>query len=398
MLSLLIVFAIAFLLYGLVPGIGAFSVRRQWRTFRRRMLEVSRLPFVGYFQQPGEDRLLGDYRIFGDLESIQGENRIYINSGRLTVGVELKEVVIYLLPSSSSRKGKPLFEKLEETLPDEEPKTVLWKKIFSLPAGTRIFVGGAFFSEGGGGVFRSLPQKPLVVVIYDGDRQTILLRSIWGGRQRNEYWNRYTLPSLIAGSIALLLTSYVMLGTPYLRFPSLVALCLSVFPIAALLPPGVLFYFFYTWLWKRARLLRAQRDLFRLPLRYFEASETWKQVPYDEQIVSLPTREPYLLTNRPDGIVEEELIIRGGGMLSLPEARRGDYYLFGTLKRDPRRIIARPEDPMAELVLVLGDPALLSSACNRRARRLELLAALFIFSGLTVNLMLVLVLLHYLIG
>jgi hypothetical protein len=397
MISLLLVFAIAFLFYGLIPGIGAFTVRSQWRTFRRRMLEVSRLPYVGYFQQPGRDRLLGDYRIFGDLESIQGENRIYINSGRFTVGVELKEVVIYLLPSYSRPGGTDLFERLEETLTDEEPKTVLWKKIFSLPAGTKIFVGGALFSEGGCGVFRSLPQKPLVVVIYDGDRQSILLRSIWGGRQKNEYWNRYTLPALIAGSIALLLTSYIMLGTPYLRFPSLVALCLSVFPIAALLPPGVLFYFLYNWLWKRARLLRAQRDLFRLPLRYFETSETWKKVPYHEQVVTLPTNEPYLLTNRPDGIVGEKLIIRDGGMLSLPENQRGDYFLFGTLKQGSPRVISRPEDPMAELVLVLGDPVLMSTACSRRARGLELLAALFIFSGLAINLLLVLALFHHLI-
>jgi hypothetical protein len=397
MLPLLLVFAIAFLLFGLIPGLGAFAVRRRWRTFRRRMLEVSRLPFIGYFQQPGEDRLLGDYRIFGDLESLQGENRIYINSGRFTVGADLKDVVIYLLPSSSGGGRKDLFEQLEETLPDEELRTVLWKKIFSLPAGTRVFVGGALFSEGGRGIFRSLPQKPLVVVIYDGNRETILLRSIWGGRQKNEYWNRYTLPALIAGSIALLLTSYVMLGTPYLRFPSLVALCLSVFPVAALLPPGVLFYFLYAWFWKRARLLRAQRDLFRLPLRYFETSETWKQVPYDEQIVTLPSREPYLLTNRPGGVVGENLTIRGSGMVFLPEARRGSYYLFGALKQGAQRVIVRPEDPMAELVLILGDPVLLSAACSRRARWLELLAALFIFSGLAVNLLLVLVLLHYLI-
>jgi len=397
MISLLLVFAIAFLLYGLIPGVGAFAVRSQWRTFRRRMLEVSRLPFVSYFQQAGEDRQLGDFRFFGNLESIQGQNRIYINSGRLTVGVELKEVAIYLLPSSSNRSNNNLFEKLEESLPDEEPRTVLWKRIFSLPAGTKVFVGGAFFSEEGRGIFRSLPQKPLVVVIYDGDRKTILLRSIWGGRQKNEYWNRYTLPALIGGSIAMLMTSYIMMGTPFLRFPSLVALCLSVFPIAALLPPGVVFYFLYTWFWKRARLLRAQRDLFRLPLRYFEASDTWKQVPYEEQIVSLPTREPYLLTRRPDGIVGEELIIRDGGMLSLPEEKRGDYYLFGALKQSSRRLIERPQDPMAELVLVLGDPVLLSKACSRRARRLELLAALFIFSGLAANLLLVLALFHYLI-
>ena len=393
-LFVLLVFLIAFFFFGLIPGIGAFTVRAHWRSFRRRIIEASLFPFVEYSNLAESDRFLGNFRFFGNLEAIQGKNRIWINSDRFTVEIDLEGVPIYTLPSGSFQDLAVPIEKLEGTLPDEEPKSLRWDRIFSLPAGIKIFVGGPFFSEDGRGVFRVRPKEPLVVVIYDGDKESILLRAIWGGRQRDEYWNRYTLVSLITGSFAMLLTAYIMLRTPLLRLPSLFALSLSFFPIIALLPPGVAFYFLYRYFWKKARLLRAERDLIRLPIRYFKDEEA----EAGERFIRLPTREVYIMTNDPAILIKGELKIRGSNLLNLPDSRTGDYYIFGAYHRnEEERFITEPADPMAECILILGDPVTLAKTCRRRARIFELLSVFFIFSGIIINLFLILIMWHNLI-
>jgi len=388
----------AFLFYGLIPGIGAFSARASWRSFRRRILEVSLFPFIQYSDLVDKHRLIGNFRFFGNLEAIKGKNSIWLNNGTFTVEADLKNVNIYLLPSYAYGRENQLLERLEETLPDEEPKSVPWQRIFSLPAGTKVFVGGALYSESGRGVFRDQSKEPLLVVIYDGAKETILLRAIWGGRKRNEYWNRYTLPSLITGSFSLLVTGYLLMGTPQLHLAVLIALALSFFPIAALLPPGVILYFFYNYLWKRARRLRAERDMFRLPMRCFV-----KQVDLQpgsaseiESVVRLPTGEEYIMTSGCFYRINGNLRIRGsrGSVASL--TANGKYFIFGVIDRE-RNLISESADPMVELVLLLGDPEILSHRCSRRARILEIAAALLIFSGLLINLYLILNILHYLI-
>ena len=151
---------------------------------------------------------------------------------------------------------------------------MLWRRIYSLPAGTPMFVGGSLELENGQGrVPRPGRASRWLVVIYDGPRETILPRAIGGGRQKNEYWNRFTLPALITGSFFLVVIAFLLLRFPPLRLPAILALTLSTFPLAPLLPPGVALYFLYRGLWKRARLLRAERDLLVLPLRYFPEEE-----------------------------------------------------------------------------------------------------------------------------
>jgi hypothetical protein len=69
------------------------------------------------------------------------------------------------------------------------------------------------------------------------------------------------------------------------------------------------------------------------------------------------------------------------------EGRIQDVYLFVTYDEvDGQGRMQRPRDPMAELVLILGDPAVLAENCNRRARMFALLSALGVFSALTLNL------------
>ncbi len=390
--SVALVLLIAFLFYGLIPGIGAFAVRAEWRSFRRRLLETSLYPFVQYSDLKGPDRSLGEYRFFGELEAIQGENRIWITDGSFTVEADLERVAIYLLPSPAAREPST-GERLAEAPTEEEPRSVLWRRIYSLAAGTRMFVGGRLELENGRAVFRSRPREPLVVVIYDGPRETILPRAIGGGRQKNEYWNRFTLPALVTGSFSLFLTAFLLLRSPLLHFPAILALTLGTFPVAALLPPGAAMYFLYRSLWKKARLLRAERDLLLLPLRYFPGARRARRgllappaaAAPPEATVPLPSGEAYLMTRDPAIRVEDGLLIRGTGLG--PGMRRGEYTLFGAPReRDGARVLGRPVDPMAELALTLGDPQTLALGCNRRARTLEILSALSFFVGLAVNL------------
>ena len=408
---ILLLFMLAALFFGLVPGTGAFVVRARWRTFRGRLLEASTFPSVAYADEVRRsDGLLGEYRFIGTLEAIQGKDLIWLSDGHLSVAALLEGVSIYILPRYSFHSAGSPYEKLEDMMPDEQPQSLSWSRISSLPAGTQVFVAGTLFEEDGRRIFRQFARSSLLVVIYDGETETILPRAIWGGRQKNEYWNQSTLISLITGSFSLLLVSYVLLNDPAFGLPALFALTFSCFPVAPLLPPGFPLYFLYRGLWRRARFLRAERDLFGLPLRYFGGDSTessWQHVVKDA--VTLQSGEQYVmvhgrLENRggwrvvSDGgsvAIEGELRIRGGTMP--PESFQRDYYLFGAARSaKDGMVLFTPEDPMAELIAIPGHPSRLAADCSRRARRLETIAAFFILGDLMMNLFLILLVLRYL--
>jgi hypothetical protein len=67
---------------------------------------------------------------------------------------------------------------------------------------------------------------------------------------------------------------------------------------------------------------------------------------------------------------------------------------YGALGRDEvGEYLTRPEDVMAELVRIPGEPGQLAEECSHKARSLEWLSAALIFAGIGVNLFLVLLLL-----
>jgi hypothetical protein len=371
---LLLALAAALLFFALIPGAGAFSVRQQWRVFRRRIREASLAPFLHYSDLSGAEGPRGEFRVFGELEAIQGRDRIWIDTGRFTVEADLAGVRLYLLPSLSGSGGGM------EALPDEEPAVAPWSRVSSLPSGLRLFVGGSLFLEEGRGVFRSGPRAPLLVVCYDGERESILKRAIWGGRKKNEYWNPFTMPSLLTGFLCLALLAYLSLRSSPAGLPGLVVLSLAAAPAAPFLPPGVALHYLYRYLWKMARRLRAERDLLRLPLRYFPPGSA-------ELPARLPTGESYLRCREGELAVEGEPETRR--CCRAPEAR--ESWLFGALEEGPRgRVLRRPQDPMAELLRIPGDAAALAARCDLVARRYELAAAACFGTGLGVNLFLVL--------
>jgi hypothetical protein len=387
-IAILIVLFVSGVLYALVPGIGAFQVRAKWRRFRRRLAESTVMPVLSR-RPPLESEEGAEYRLFGRLEAIQGKDRIWIASspvapqsaegGTFSAAADLKGVHVYILPSISE---------------EAEPQSLPWSSLSALPEGAQVLLAGPQFQEEGRVVFRSTDEAPLLVVFYDGDPRSLLSRAIWCGRQRNEYWNSYTALSLVTGLLALFLLGYLFLQTPGLRLPALLAFTFSSAPVAALLPPGVLFLFLYRRLWKQARLLRAERDLFLLPTRQFGGG--YRSGP--SQITQLPDGETYKMLSGPCGdlasIAGEGLDVVSSSLVS----GQSNCCLFGAEEtRGGAGRLVLPRDPMAPLVLTPGEPSTLARLAQGRARLYEGLAAISFALDLVPNLILVLLLLGQLV-
>lgn len=384
----LLVFVVAVVFYAVVPGTGAFVVRSRWRGFRSRLSSTSLYPYIQYAQLGGpEGDSHGRFRFLGQLEAMQGEDRIWVTNGHFSVAADLTNTTVYLLPSPREQGTAGGVERYEEGVPDEAPRAARWRRIYSLPQGMQIYLAGPYLADRGRGVFRSMERDKLLAVIFDGDPQTLLPRATWAGRQRNEYWNQYTLASLLAGSFCLLLLSFFLLRSPFSRIPALFALTAAVFPISPLLPPGALLYIPYRQLWGRARLLRAERDLLRLPLRYFpEGSGSGETV--------LPSGERYAVRVGPEVRCREPPRARVPVYLEDQQSDPANVRTYGALERDELgEYLGRPDDAMAELVRIPGDPGQLARECSGKARFLEWLSAALILGDISLNLFLVLLLL-----
>ena len=407
---LLLILAIAFLFYAALPGVGAFRVRGRWRIFRQTVDEVSRYP-TATPHAVGRERnaFIGLFRFFGTLEAIQGEHRIWITNGRFSVAADLKNVPVYLIPEAGGQS-----EGGTQAAADTELRSMPWSRIFSLPEGTPIFVGGALFSEEGRGVFRGYGRARLLVVMHDCPRESIVESAIRGGRQRNEYMNPFTLPSVAIGSLTLILLAYSLLANPEARILALVALAAGLAPVSPFLPPAFPLYFAYRRYWKKARLMRVQRDIVRLPLRYFPPANGDGGI---RRTTLLPDREPYIMvkgdvaTRDPEG-KPDTLRTADGHAVVLPRdirkvdidlPRRGtsgpeECVAFGAYRAEGERfVLVKPEDPMAEQVILPGDPELISVTSGVMARTYEMVSALFIILNAAINIPLMFVLLSFLI-
>ncbi|HUV07360.1 MAG TPA: hypothetical protein VMX75_06495 [Spirochaetia bacterium] len=380
---IIIAVLISFLFFALIPGFGAFWVRARWRRFRSRMLGASLLPSIEYSDLRKENKG-ASFRFMGTLDSIQDRNRIWIKGSSFSLAADLEDVPVYILPSLSMSAG------FDGVLPDEQPQSVPWKQISSLPAGMPMFVAGRLRIENGLAVFHSVPSSPLLVVIYDGSEESLLKRAIWSGRQKNEYWNQFTLISIITGFFSLFFLAYLLLGNPSMRFAALVALSLSLAPLAPLLPPGVVFLFLYRALWKKARTLRAERDLQRLPIRYFES---WGSLGAERLTTRLPDGELYTVISGSRSKVD--LCLEKGkysGIRPEPLSIRpadDNYYLFGAYPQEEGSVL-KPVDPMVGLTMIHGDPEKNAERCSKRSMWYTVLSGLFLSLDILPNLFLIL--------
>ncbi len=412
---LILILALALLFYAAFPGIGAFRVRGRWRVFRQTIHEVSRYP-TATPHAVGRERnaFIGLFRFFGTLEAIQGEHRIWITNGRFSVAADLHNVHVYLIPEDGGQDagGASGGE-------DTELRSVPWSRIFSLPEGTPVFVGGALFSEEGRGVFRGYGRARLLVVIHDCPRESIVESAIRGGRQRNEYMNPFTLPSVAIGSLTLILLAYSLLAVPEARILALVSLAAGLAPVCPFLPPAFPLYLAYRRFWKKARLMRVQRDIVRLPLRYFSPS---MDDGGTRRTTLLPDREPYIMIRATKTGAAEggagALVTPDGHAVVLPAGIRqvamnlpsramrrraptladGECVAFGGYTVESGTfVLSKPEDPMAELMLLNGDPEAISATSGRMASLYAIVSALFIILNTAINTPLLFFLLSFLI-
>jgi hypothetical protein len=401
--------------YGIVPLAGAVIQRGKWRKFRRRFDELRLKPVLNYsvYRQidgRGRDRAAegGVFRFTGGFESITDGKTLWIQGEDLTVPVFLGDDQTWLLPMQEG-EGQP-----ESFDPGEEaPERVRWDRISSLTEGARVFAGGPLVFRDGRWSFVSTKENPLMVIFYDGPDSLLTTRAIRAGRQRNEYWNPATPYSLIAGALCQILIAIAFLNRPAYRLTVVTALVALFIPLFPLIPPGLLFTVLYRRFSWRACILRAYRDLVRLPLRGLNR-KTHGDNSLDETVyesVLLPGGERYgcvRCNSLPPAAREGKI------PFLLPEYSKGrpkgDWYIFGAIKQPedlqpgddedqygtkPGPVVAappvpdglpvQPEDPFAVYGIIHGRPELLARRYGLTAYTLEIISWIVLLAGIGLN-------------
>jgi len=382
------IFSLACAFYILIPGIGAFRIRNTWRNFRTLLLRSALMPPVRYKDIHSIDETSGrngrSYRFFGRLQAMQEDNTVWLNDGEVSLLAELQQVYVYILSFNT-----PITPDSWSRYPAQPPQRVKWEKISSLPEETKIFISGSLVFKDGHAAFIDTPDDPLCVLIYEWQDSEVLLRGTWSGRQKNEYWNAMTPGSLTLGFFSLFIYFYVLMRFPPLMLPALLALALSCIPFTPLIPPGIIAYYFYRRFWQQGRVLRAQRDILRLPLVFFsehDRSETGRSV-------TLSSGEKYVMRE----VVCDEIPSGSAVHWIMPAVQSAesaqDCVFFGREGPD----FERPMDPMAEAIAVPGDPFILSHRCQVHALRKEVLGLLILLFGIGITDFLLFVLFSYLV-
>ena len=232
--------AAAALFYALIPVIGAFIVRGQWRRFRASIRDATSLPAL-------EDRarsmdLPAMVVARGEIDAMGGDDELWVAGAGVSFVVDLSDSWVYVL---AGRRGDDRIERLR------------WRDLRAIGPGSRAFAAGkAEFREG-----RIVMSRGSLVVLHDGDDDSLVRRAVWAGRHDNEYWNPLTQVSLAVGVVAM--SAIARLTLPG-RIPALVlalTLTAAFSPVLPLLPPGVAGFFLYRRYWRRARYCRARRDV-----------------------------------------------------------------------------------------------------------------------------------------
>jgi hypothetical protein len=231
-------------------------------------VELGRSPLLHlgeWIRGPSESSLPSSYRFLGEVEAIEGRDRLWVRGAELTAIVEMGRGGLYLLADGGGSSGLRGGGGLVERIP--------WKRIHVLPEGGRLFVGGAVRIEDGKPVFHDSPGQPLLVVSYEGPDSSLLPRLISGGRRSNEYWNPLSRASFALGIGIEAILLAAALGSSWLPTILLLAFLVSLTPLLGFLPPGLAFFFLYLRLWRMGLESRIMRDLCLLPLRFFSGRE-----------------------------------------------------------------------------------------------------------------------------
>ena len=357
--------------YGLIPIAGAFAERHRWRVFRRRFGELRTRPFLDYTALVQSGDRAEEYRFCGALESVGSNGILWIRSGDLTVQADLRGVRIYVFPNIGEEN--PLISDPGV----EVPERIRWDRIPALTGEAKVFIGGALDKRENRRMFASLPEKPLLVIFYEGSERALAIKTVRAGRHRNEFFNFLTPYAFILGAFSQLLIALSLLSRPALRLNMIFAFIALFAPLIAWIPPGILFTLVYRRLWWRARIYRSYRDLARFPLDYLAGGETSGL---------LPDGEVYVLRQY-DALPPEYYKKKPPFFIPAGEKRMKDKWLvFGSL-REPEEdgFPAEPKDSFAVSGVLPGDPESLARRYTRKAYGLEIISWLFLLAGMGIN-------------
>ncbi|MDR1950083.1 MAG: hypothetical protein LBQ38_11890 [Spirochaetaceae bacterium] len=369
---MLVIIFLVILWYGLVPVVGAFVTRHNWRVFRRRFDDLRLRPFLDYraYRQGAG----GKYRFIGGFESLTDGKTLWIRNDELTIPVSLAGAHTYVLPMQEQGEDLEAFDPGEET-----PERIRWDRVSALNEGAKVFVGGYLLPRDARLTFLSTRDHPLLVIFYDGPDRSLTIKTIRAGRHKNEYWNGITPYAFILGTFSQILMAVNYLFRPAFRLTVITALVALFTPLFPLIPPGILFTILYQRLRRRARLFRAYRDLARLPLRYLYP---------DSMDGLLPDGEPY-------GVRYYPAIPPGSEgkrvPLLVPEEAAGrhrGWYIVGALPEQPPEGAGEPReprDPFATFGAIPGKPETLARGFTLKAYLLEIGAWSALLAGIGLN-------------
>ncbi|AEF82764.1 hypothetical protein [Leadbettera azotonutricia] len=368
----------AFVWYALIPTIGAFIVRENWKRFRRRFDNLRSSPLLDYASSHSLDTGPAEFHFAGNFESVTEDKVLWIRSGKLTMPVELDGAYAFMLPNTSEEGIPAAFDPGEEA-----PERIQWDRIAALTGEAKVFVGGTVAVKNKRRVFVSTPEKSLLVLFYEGGDRFLAIRAIRAGRAKNEYINRFTPYSLILGAFAQIIIALAFFSRPAFREVTVSALTALFIPLLPWVPPGILFTIVYRRLWWRVCILRAYRDLAALLLHYHSpGGESYIAREY----LTLPGT--FYRKNLP-------FIIPAG------EKRLKDHWhVYGALPVDESGVHedfpAEPKDKFAVYGALPGDPSLLTRQYNKKANLLEFIAILLLLAGVGINLVFIRTVLSFL--
>ena len=389
--NFLLVILLAIFWYGAIPVVGAFIERNKWRSFRRRFGELRRKPHLDYANLVANEG--GEYRFHGVLESVSANGILWIRSDGLTVQADIRKARTYVFPNTGGEENPAVYDPGLEA-----PEKISWDRISGLTGEVKVFVGGLLIKKEGRHIFASGPETPLMVIFYEGSEKALSVRTVRAGRHRNEYFNFLTPYAFILGAFSQILIAITYLSRPVYRSTLISALIAFFTPILPWIPPGILFTIIYRRLWFEARICRVYRDLARLPLAYFSASNTAAGIiatgkfaadsgtinPKAEPKVQLPNGETFVIRsfeNLPSTSNEKPLSF----FIPANQKHRGDkWYVFGTLPNEGT-FPTEPADSFAVPGILPGDPELLAKRYTRKAYFLEIVSWLFLLSGIIAN-------------
>jgi hypothetical protein len=191
---------------------------------------------------------------------------------------------------------------------------------------------------------------------------------------------------LVVGALFNIIMAISFLSRPAFRLTVIVSLIALFVPAYPMIPPGLLFTVIYSRLAWRSRILRAYRDLARLPLRYLALP---KGKALKENCL-LPNGELYGFACSAELPPQAQ---EGKIPLLLPEftkalgsgaSQGGLWYIFGAL-RPGEEMPVQPIDSFATFGILPGRPDLIARRCEVAAYLMEFTAWLILLAGIALN-------------